>query len=612
VFIPVAFLGGLTGALYKQFALTLATSVILSAVCALTLTPALCALLLHPAAHKRVRGPVGRFFTVFNRWFAAFTKRYTSSVAALIRRAVLVALTFVVLLGAVYGLIVTRPTGLVPDEDQGYLFAVLQMPPAASLDRTAAAMAQLRKIAQEVKGIDGVASITGFNLLTGLTTSYNGTGFIRMKSWDERKDRADQAAGLVRTLTARLNAEIKGANVLVLNAPPIRGLGTAGGFEFILQDRAGGEPKQFSEVLQNFLAAARKRPELGFVFANYDDRIPQIEYEVDREKVKTLGVSLSDVFFTLQTFLGGYYVNDFNLFGRTFKVQAQAEAAARANPDDVKRYYVRNATGEMVPLSTVVRSKSINGPEYYERYNIYRAATVNGAAAPGYSSGQAVAAMEEAAKTLPQGFGYDWTGSTFQEKQTGGQTGYIFALSLVFVFLVLAALYESWAMPVAIMLVIPFGVLGAFSALALRSLDNNVYVQIGLVMLIGLAAKNAILIVEFAKLAHERGATIVDGALRGAQLRLRPILMTSFSFILGMLPLALATGAGAGARQSLGNTVVPGMLFATMIGIFVIPVFYVVIQRISERKRPFRYDESVAGNAGGATAPGAGHEESRA
>jgi HAE1 family hydrophobic/amphiphilic exporter-1/multidrug efflux pump len=414
-----------------------------------------------------------------------------------------------------------------------------------------------------------------------------------MKPWDERKDRADQAAGLVRTLTARLNAEIKGANVLVLNAPPIRGLGTAGGFEFILQDRAGGEPKQFSEVLQNFLAAARKRPELGFVFANYDDRIPQIEYEVDREKVKTLGVSLSDVFFTLQTFLGGYYVNDFNLFGRTFKVQAQAEAAARANPDDVKRYYVRNATGEMVPLSTVVRSKSINGPEYYERYNIYRAATVNGAAAPGYSSGQAVAAMEEAAKTLPQGFGYDWTGSTFQEKQTGGQTGYIFALSLVFVFLVLAALYESWAMPVAIMLVIPFGVLGAFSALALRSLDNNVYVQIGLVMLIGLAAKNAILIVEFAKLAHERGATIVDGALRGAQLRLRPILMTSFSFILGMLPLALATGAGAGARQSLGNTVVPGMLFATMIGIFVIPVFYVVIQRISERKRPFSHDESA-------------------
>ena len=594
VFIPVAFLGGLTGALYRQFALTLATSVLLSAVCALTLTPALCALLLHPAAHKRPRGPVGLFFGVFNRWFAAFTNGYIRSVAVLIRRAVLVALTFVVLLVAVYGLIANRPTGLVPDEDQGYLFAVLQLPAAASLERTAAAMAQLRKIAKEVKGVDGVASITGFNLLTGLTTSYNGTAFVRMKPWDERKDRGEQAAGLVRTLMGRLNTEIKGANVLVLNAPPIRGLGTAGGFEFVLQDRAGGDPKRFSEVLQNFLAQARKRPELGFVFANYDDRIPQIEYEIDREKVKTLGITLSDVFFTLQTFLGGYYVNDFNLFGRTFKVQAQAEAAARAHPDDVKRYYVRSVGGEMVPLSTVVRSKSINGPEYYERYNIYRAATINGAAGPGFSSGQAVAAMEEVAATLPQGYGYDWTGSTFQEKKTGGQTGYIFALSLLFVFLVLAALYESWAMPVAILLVVPFAVFGAFAGLASRGLDNNVYAQIGLVMLIGLAAKNAILIVEFAKLAHERGASIVEGALRGARLRLRPILMTSFSFILGMLPLALATGAGAGARQSLGNTVVPGMLFATMIGIFVIPVFYVVIQRISERKGPFRQEERLS------------------
>lgn len=591
VFIPVAFLGGLTGALYRQFALTLAVSVLLSATCALTLTPALCALLLHPAEHKRPRGPVGRFFGAFNRWFAAFTDGYIKSVAVLIRRAVLVALTFVVLLGAVYVLIASRPTGLVPDEDQGYLFAIMQLPPAASLDRTAAAMAQLRKIAREVKGIDGVASITGFNLLTGVTTSYNGTAFIRMKPWEQRHDRAEQAAGLVRTLMARLNGGIKGANVLVLNAPPIRGLGTAGGFEFVLQDRAGGDVKRFTDVLQNFLGAARKRPELGFVFANYDDRIPQIEYEIDREKVKTLGVSLSDVFLTLQTFLGGYYVNDFNLFGRTFKVQAQAEAAARAHPDDVKRYYVRSTSGEMVPLSTVARIRSINGPEYYERYNIYRAATINGAAAPGFSSGQAVAAMEAVAATLPQGYGYDWTGSTYQEKKTGGQTGYIFALSLLFVFLVLAALYESWAMPVAILLVVPFAVLGAFAGLALHGLDNNVYAQIGLVMLIGLAAKNAILIVEFAKLAHERGASIVDGALRGARLRLRPILMTSFSFILGMLPLALATGAGAGARESLGNTVVPGMLFATVIGIFVIPVFYVVIQRISERRGPFTQEK---------------------
>ena len=594
VFIPVAFLGGLTGQLYKQFALTLASSVLLSAVAALTLTPALCALLLRPARHDAPRGPIRYLFGGFNRAFAAFTARYRRSVAGLIRHAALVGLTFAALLGAVYLLISTRPTGLVPSEDQGYLFAVVQLPPAASLARTTAALAELGKITREVPGIDGVASLAGFNLLTGLTASYNGTSFIRLKPWDERKDPAMRAGALVGILTARLNGAIKDANVLILNAPPIRGLGTTGGFEFILQDRAGGDVQKFAQVLQAFVAEARKHKELGFVFANYDDRIPQMEYEIDRERVKTLGVPLTDVFFALQTFLGGYYVNDFNLYGRTFRVQAQAESYARAQPDDVKRYYVRNADGQMVPLSTLVRIKSFNGPEYYERYNLYRAATINGAAAPGYSSGQAVAVMEELAKTLPQGYGYDWTGSTYQEKKTGGQTGYIFALSLAFVFLVLAALYESWAMPVAILLIVPFGVFGAFAGLALRGLDNNVYTQIGLIMLIGLAAKNAILIVEFAKLAHDRGASIVQGAIEGAQLRLRPILMTSFAFILGTLPLAVATGAGAGARLSLGNTVVPGMLVATAIGIFLTPVFFVVIQRLSERKAPFRFDEAEA------------------
>jgi hydrophobe/amphiphile efflux-1 (HAE1) family protein len=606
VFIPVAFLGGLTGALYKQFALTLATSVLLSALCALTLTPALCALLLRPASHHKPHGLIELFFDFFNRWFAAFVERYMSSVAVLIRRATLVALTFLALLAAVYGLIHARPTGLVPDEDQGYLFAVVQLPPAASLERTSAAVDKLTAIARDLPGVDGVASLTGFNLLTGLATSYNGTAFIRLKPWDERKDPQRTAGGILRALTGLANAQIKDANILVLNPPPIRGLGTAGGFEFLLQDRAGGDPGQFSQVLQGFLGEARKRPELGFVFANYNDGIPQIEYEINRDAVKTYGVSLSDVFFTLQMFLGGYYVNDFNLYGRTFKVQAQAEAGARAHPDDVKRFYVRSARGDMVPLSTVVNAKPINGPEYYERYNIYRAATINGAAAPGYSSGQAVAAMEEAAKTLPQGFGYDWTGAVYQEKKTGGQTGYIFALSLMFVFLVLAALYESWAMPVAILLVVPFGVFGAFLGLTLRGLDDNVYVQIGLVMLIGLAAKNAILIIEFAKLAHERGASIVKGALQGARLRLRPILMTSFAFILGTLPLAIATGAGAGARLSLGNTVVPGMLFATMLGIFVIPVFYVVIQRISEGKRPFRQEQAEQAAAPSPETPEAG------
>ena len=461
VFIPVAFLGGLTGNLYKQFALTLATSVILSAVAALTLTPALCALLLRPAAHEKPHGVVGRFFDWFNHVFASFTNRYTASVATLIRHAALVALTFAVLLGALYGLLATRPTGLVPDEDQGYMFALVQMPPGASLERTNAAVDQLTAIAESQKGVDGVASISGFNLLTGLSTSYNATAFIRLKPWDERNSPDQTAGAILHALMGRFNGQIKDANVLVFNPPPIRGLGTAGGFEFVLQDRAGGDVKQFSQVLQGFLAAARKRPELGFVFASYDDRVPQIEYEVDRDKVKTFGISLNDVFFTLQTFLGGYYVNDFNLFGRTFRVQAQAEGQARAYPEDVKRYYVRSASGDMVPLSTVLTAKTINGPEYFQRYNMYRAASINGAAAPGYSSGQAAQAMEEIAKTLPQGYDYEWTGSTFQEKKTSGQTGYIFALSLLFVFLVLAALYESWAMPVAILLVVPFGAFGA-------------------------------------------------------------------------------------------------------------------------------------------------------
>jgi hydrophobe/amphiphile efflux-1 (HAE1) family protein len=594
VFIPVAFLGGLTGQLYRQFALTLATSVMLSAVVALTLTPALCALLLRHAEHERPHGLLGRFFDRFNHLFQSFSDRYSASVVILARHALLVMLTFVIIIAALYALIRSRPSGLVPTEDQGYVFAVMQLPLGASLERTNAAVAQLTRIARETPGVAGVASLSGFNLLTGLSTSYASTTFIRLKPWEERKDPNESADGIVKTLLARLNSEIKEPQALVLNPPPIRGLATTGGFDFILQDRTGGDPKQFSQVLQNVVQAAQKRPEIGFVFPNYNDRTPQIEYEVDREKAKTYGLALTDVFFTLQAMMGSYYVNDFNLYGRTFRVQMQAESFARASPDDVNRYYVRNANGAMIPLSAVLAPKSINGPEFYQRYNIYRAATITGAQAPGYSSGQAAQAMQEiAAATLPAGFGYEWTGSTYQEQKTGGQTGYIFALSLMFVFLVLAALYESWAMPVAILLVIPFGVLGAFVGLFLRDEVNNVYTQIGLIMLIGLAAKNAILIVEFAKLARQRGTAIVESARQAAQLRLRPILMTSFAFILGSVPLAIATGAGAGARKSIGTAVVFGMLFATMLGIFVIPVFYVVLQRISERKMPFRAERET-------------------
>jgi HAE1 family hydrophobic/amphiphilic exporter-1/multidrug efflux pump len=502
----------------------------------------------------------------------------------MVRHAAIVMLTFAALLVAVYALVSTRPTGLVPPEDQGYLLTVVSLPPAASVERTNAAMSRLTRIALDTPGVEGVVYISGFNALTGQSVSYNATAFIRMKPWHERTSAAEAVEGIVRALGARLNREITDASVLVLNPPPIRGLGTAGGFTFILENRGGADTAELSRVLQGLIAEARKRPEIGFVYSGFDPRIPQLEITVDRDKVKALGIPLNDVFFTLQTFLGSYYVNDFNLFGRTFRVQAQAAGDQRAHPDGVNRFYVRTDRGTMVPMSTLVTSRPINGPQYFERYNVYSAATINGSNAAGFSSGQAIAVMEELAQSLPPGFAYEWSEATYQEKKTGGQTAYIFAVSLLFVMLVLAALYESWTMPIAILLVIPFGVLGAFLGLAMRGLDNNVYTQVGLIMLVGLAAKNAILIVEFAKLRRDAGESIERAALDGAKLRLRPILMTSFAFILGTVPLAVATGAGAGARQALGTAVVAGMLVATVIGVFFIPVFYVLMQRVSERR----------------------------
>jgi hydrophobe/amphiphile efflux-1 (HAE1) family protein len=604
VFVPIAFLGGLTGALYKQFALTLAVSVALSAICALTFTPAMSALLLRRVEEHAQTGPLGRFFAAFNRLFDRSRDGYVRSVAVMGRHAAMVMLTFGALLVAVCGLIATRPTGLVPPEDQGAVYALVTLPPAASLERTDQAMSQMTRIARQVPGVEGVVYISGFNLLTGQTTSYNGTAFIRFKPWDQRKTPDQNVEALVRTLNERLNSSITDASVLVLNPPPIRGLSTAGGFTFVLQNRAGADTAQFSQVLQTLLTQARKRPEIGFAYSAFDTRIPQIELNVDRDKVKSVGVPLSDVFFTLQTLLGSFYINDFNLYGRTYKVEAQAEAAQRTQPDDVNRYYVRSDTGAMVPLGTLVTSRTFNGPQYYERYNVYSSATINGVNASGYSSGQAIAAMEELARGLPAGYTYEWSEATYQEKKTGGQTGYIFAVSLLFVILVLAALYESWAMPVAILLVVPFGVLGAFLGLLLRHMDNNVYTQIGLIMLIGLAAKNAILIVEFARLRRAQGESIEQSALDGAKLRLRPILMTSFAFILGAVPLAVASGAGAGARQALGTGVVFGMLAATVVGVFFIPVFFVLLQRLSEGQWFFRR-AGMNSASGAGSAPGA-------
>src|SRR6202140_5264124 len=584
VFVPVAFLGGLTGQFYRQFALTLAVSVAISALVALTFTPALCALLLRPTAESHFSGLVGRFFGAFDRSFKRFTARYVGTVGRAIRRSALSMAIFLILSGAALLLLYSRPTGFMPDEDQGYLIGLITLPVGASLQRTEAVAGEFSEMLHKQPEVESTFAITGLNLLTGTNSSYAATTFIILKPWAQRAGKAHGSLALA----ARINNPARGnnkANVLALNPPPVPGIGAAGGFEFILEDRSGGDIQKFAGVIQDSLGQANKQPALTRVFTQFNVSTPQIEYVLDRERAKTLGVSISSIFSTLQAFFGGSYINDFNLFGRTYKVTAQAEAAARAVPDSVNGLYVRTAQGDMVPLSTLVTIKPKLGPEYLERFNVFPAVTINGSPAPGYSSGQATKAMEEAARDLPSGYGYDWTGTTYQEKISGGQSGAIFGIEIGFVFLVLPALFESWAVPFAVLLCFPFAVLGAYGGLALRGMQNDIYAQIGLVMLIGLAAKNAILIVEFAKLDYERGKTLVEAAIEGARLRLRPILMTSFAFIFGSVPLAIATGAGSGARRVLGTAVVFGMSVATMIGIFLIPVFYVLVQSLQERIR---------------------------
>ncbi len=582
VFVPVSFLGGLTGQFYRQFALTLAVSVTISLIVALTLTPALCALLLKPTDQTHFGGPLGRAFGLFNRLFERFTGRYTQSVRNRIRRSAQSMAVFAALSAAAFWLVYSRPTGFMPDEDQGYIIGLVTLPLGASLQRTEAVADEFSRQLRAQPEVEDFFAVTGLNLLTGTNSPYAATIFAELKPWARRGGGQHSAASLAARLN-RIGAGIKEANVFVFNPPPIPGIGTAGGFEFILEDRSGGDIQKFADVLGDFLGEANKRPELTRVFTQFNTRTPQIEFVLDRERAKTLGVSISSIFGSLQTFLGGNYVNDFNLFGRTYKVTAQAEADARAVPDSVNGLYVRTAQGDMVPLSTLVTVKPKTGPEYIERFNVFRAVTINGSPAPGYSSGQATQAMEELARNLPSGYGYDWTGTTYQEKISSGQSGAIFGMAIVFVFLVLAALYESWAVPFAVLLCIPFAVFGAYGGLALRGMQNDIYAQIGIVMLIGLAAKNAILIVEFAKLEYERGRPLVEASIAGARLRLRPILMTSFAFIFGSLPLAMASGAGASARRVLGTAVVFGMSAATLVGIFLIPVFYVLMQTLADR-----------------------------
>ena len=599
VFIPTAFIPGITGRLYQQFAVTIAISVILSAFNALSLSPALASLILRPK--RPGRGPLAAFFRLFNRVFGRATDGYVRVSGLLLHKA---SVSVLLLVGfAVAGLWIggKLPSSFVPDEDQGYFYMNVQLPNAASLQRTEAVVAKLQQVASQIPGVDHVTTISGFSLLSLVRTSYNAFAFISMKEWDKRKSREEQ----FQAIKARINAAFAKEPESVafgFSPPAIPGVGTSGGVTFILEDRAGGDPQFLSTNLDKFMTAARKRPEIGTLTTTYLPSVPQQFVTVDRDKVIKQGVQINDVYRTIQTFMGGLFINYFNRFGRQWQVYVEAEGDYRTRAENVGQFYVRNSEGGMVPLSALTKFESRDGPEFTMRFNEYRSAQLNGAAAPGYSSNQAMKALEETfAQTMPPEMGYDYSGISFQEKkaQEGVSSGVIFGFSLLFVFLILSALYESWTLPFSVLLSTPVAVFGAFAVLWLRramenwllppymvQIETDVYSQIGLVMLIGLSAKNAILIVEFAKDEYEKGRPLAEAALEGARLRLRPILMTSFAFILGCVPLWTASGAGAVARQIMGTTVIGGMAAASLIGIFLIPAIFYLVEKFSASPRP--------------------------
>jgi len=594
VFIPTAFIPGITGRLYQQFAVTIAISVILSAFNALTLSPALSALLLRPRTESG--GLLRKFFDLFNRGFASATNAYVRACGVLIRKSA-IALILLVAFAVAAGFFSSKiPTSFLPDEDQGYLYINLQLPNAASLQRTDEVAKKIEVALANTPGVQYTSSVVGFSLLSFVRTSYNGFFFVTLKPWDERKPREQQFQEIKQRINRSLS-QIPEGIAFSFSPPAIPGVGTSGGFTFALEDRAGRDVQFLSDNLQTFLAAARKRPEIAGLSTTYLPSVPQQFVDVDRDKVIKQGVNINDVYKTIQAFMGGLFINYFNRFGRQWQVYIEAEGDYRTRAENVGQFFVRNNKGGMVPLSALTRFESRPGPEFTMRFNEYRAAQINGAASPGYSAGQAMAALEEVfAQTMPHEMGFDYMGMSFQEKkaQEGVPASVVFGFSLLFVFLILAALYESWSLPFSVLLSTPIAVFGAFAILWLRrtllsmflpsymvQIESDVYSQIGLVMLIGLAAKNAILIVEFAKEEFEQGKPLMEAALEGARLRLRPILMTSFAFILGTVPLWTATGAGSVARQIMGTTVIGGMLAASLIGVFFIPVVFYVVEKWS-------------------------------
>ena len=577
VFVPIAFLGGLTGELYRQFAVTIAMAVVISGFVALTLSPALCALILKP--HRTPN----RFFRWFNGWFARATARYNDGVIFMLRHGVLGLVLFLGMVAITAQLWRSTPGSLVPDEDQGFYISAVILPDGATLERTDKVVSEVAAAIRSNPNNQDIVAFTGFDFIGGGFRNNAATIFVTQKPWDERKVSAPQLVGELFAKTAG----IKEAVVLAFNPPPIFGLGTAGGFELYLQNHGEGGAKRLDEVKNAFLARANGDPVLAGAQTLWRATVPQLHVDVDREKAKTLGIPINDIFAALSATLGNFYINDFNKYGRAWQVLMSAEPSYRNRPDDIGAVYVRSAKGEMVPLSSLVTVRYSSGPDVLDRFNNLPAVKILGQAAPGYSSGQAIAEVEKIAnEVLPPDFSYDWGGTSYQEKKSSGAATFSLGLAVVMVFLILAAQYERLSLPLSVLLALPFGTFGALAAIWLRGLTNDVYFQIGLVTLLGLAAKNAILIVEFAVLKHEEGLTPSAAAVEAARLRFRPILMTSLAFILGVTPLALSTGAGAGARHSTGTGVMGGMLAATFLAVFFVPLFYRVIteRRLIERR----------------------------
>jgi len=594
VFIPVGFVPGILGRLYQQFAVTIGIAVLISAFVALSLTPALCTLLLKPAKDPSAkRNLMEKFFDGFNKGFGKLSKSYTRGVAKSIKATPLVLILLACLFVGLYLLFENKPTGFIPTEDNGRLFVTYEMPEGTSTTRSIDMLKTIQTRLLQIPAVDVVGGLAGFNFVSFSNKSNVGTMFVALKPWDQRKDPKDQLYGVIAQIQQKM-ADIKEARVLPIAPPAVNGLGATGGFTFeLLQTTSTDNIQQFEQVARNFIAEVNKRPEIAMAYTFFNARTPSYKVDVDREKAKKLGVQVSDVYTTLSTLLGSSYVNDFNIYGRNFRVMAQADTAYRRDISDLGLYYVRNSQGNMVPLNALVTARVIEAPALVSHFNLYRNIDILGSAKPGYSSGQAIDALKEVAATsLPAGYSYDFAGLSREEVRAGSSTGVIFAISIVFVFLFLAALYESWSIPLSVLFAVPVGAFGAIVTLTLLpNISNNIYAQIGLITLIGLAAKNAILIVEYAKERVDRGVDVIHATLQAVSLRLRPIIMTSLAFIFGVLPLVFSSGAGAEARKTIGWTVFGGMLAATSLAIFLVPVLFVLITKISYGRKLKRLQE---------------------